>query len=185
MKNPRRTLTALVLIVLPATLAAQGLGDASKKEQARRKQVQQQHGTEAKTYTDADVKGRAPANETGAASPAARDQGAPGGEKTATDPAAGADERLRQQDEQRWRSRLAAANARLAAARQAHETLASLTLVPGYVYQDENGRTVIGSVEQLQRMTGRAKADLDSAQKALDDLLEEARRANVPPGWLR
>jgi hypothetical protein len=30
-----------------------------------------------------------------------------------------------------------------------------------------------------------AKADLDAAQKALDDLLEEARRANVPPGWLR
>jgi hypothetical protein len=25
----------------------------------------------------------------------------------------------------------------------------------------------------------------DAAQKVLDDLLEEARRANVPPGWLR
>ena len=24
-----------------------------------------------------------------------------------------------------------------------------------------------------------------AAEKALDDLLEEARRANVPPGWLR
>jgi len=26
---------------------------------------------------------------------------------------------------------------------------------------------------------------IGAAEKALDDLLEEARRANVPPGWLR
>ena len=181
--NRRLPVLALLLVVLPATLGAQGLGDASKKEQARRKQAQQQ-GTEAKTYTDADVKGLAPIANEGSTTAPARDA-APAGAATATAAALGGDESLRQQDEQRWRSRLARANARLAAARQAHETLASLTLVPGYVYQDESGRTVIGSVSQLQQMTARAKAELDSAQKALDDLLEEARRANVPPGWLR
>jgi hypothetical protein len=27
--------------------------------------------------------------------------------------------------------------------------------------------------------------ELDAAEKALEDLLEQARRASVPPGWLR
>jgi hypothetical protein len=31
----------------------------------------------------------------------------------------------------------------------------------------------------------KARADLDAARKALDDLAEEARRSNTPPGWLR
>jgi hypothetical protein len=60
-----------------------------------------------------------------------------------------------------------------------------LNLVPGYVYQDDRGRTVIGSVEELQKLTAAAKAELDAAEKAKEDLFEEARRANVPPGWLR
>jgi len=60
-----------------------------------------------------------------------------------------------------------------------------MNLVPGYEYQDGKGRTVIGSVEELQRMTAAAKAELDAAEKALADLRERARRAGVPPGWLR
>jgi hypothetical protein len=31
----------------------------------------------------------------------------------------------------------------------------------------------------------KARADLEAARKALDDLEEEARRTNTPPGWLR
>lgn len=31
----------------------------------------------------------------------------------------------------------------------------------------------------------KARSDLDAARKALDDLSEEARRSNTPPGWLR
>lgn len=31
----------------------------------------------------------------------------------------------------------------------------------------------------------KARADLDTARKAMDDLSEEARRSNAPPGWLR
>jgi hypothetical protein len=60
-----------------------------------------------------------------------------------------------------------------------------MNLVPGYEYQDEKGRTVTRSVDELQRMTAAAKAELDAAEKALADLRERARRAGVPPGWLR
>jgi hypothetical protein len=44
---------------------------------------------------------------------------------------------------------------------------------------------VIHSIEDRQKLTADARAELEAAEKALADVLEEARRANVPPGWLR
>jgi hypothetical protein len=41
------------------------------------------------------------------------------------------------------------------------------------------------SARQLKQMADRAQAELAEAQKALDDLLEQARRAGALPGWLR
>lgn len=87
--------------------------------------------------------------------------------------------------EEMWRTRVAEARAEVDRARRAHETLSGMNLVPGYEYVDAKGRTVIGSVGELQQLTAAAKARRDAAEKALDDLLEQARRANVPPGWLR
>lgn len=170
---------ALVLQLLPSAGVAQGLGDAAKKEQARRKETQK--GTKARTYSEEELKALPPiANE--------NDSGAAAG--TEPTPAAapdggGGEDARRAQDEAYWRERVAKAQARLARARQAHQTLSKLVLVPGYVYVDQNGRTLINSVEQLQSMTARARASLDGAQKNLDDLFEQARHANVPPGWLR
>ena len=80
---------------------------------------------------------------------------------------------------------MAAARERVDKTRRAHETLAGMHLVPGYQYADSSGRTVIRSVEELQGLTARAKAEREAAEQALEDLLEQARRANVPPGWLR
>jgi hypothetical protein len=80
---------------------------------------------------------------------------------------------------------VAEARQKVDAARKKHDALASLNLVPGYEYVDASGRTLIGSVGQLQALTARAKADLEAAERELEDLLEAARRANVPPGWLR
>ena len=182
MKHSSCMVAGLVLLLLPAVAVAQGLGDAAKKEQARRKETQQK-GTKVRTYTEEQLQALPPiANQADAGAAAARQSTRP------VAPAGGSrdgEDARRAQDEAYWRGRVAKAQARLDAAREAHQTLSSLVLVPGYVYVDRNGRTVIGSVGQLQAMTARAKADLDGAQKALDDLLEEARHANVPPGWLR
>ena len=70
-------------------------------------------------------------------------------------------------------------------ARRSYQTLAGMNLVPGYEYPDEKGRTVVHSVDELQRLTAAAKAGLDAAEKAPADLRERARRAGIPPGWLR
>jgi hypothetical protein len=188
---------AVATLVLPPVTAGQGLGDASNKEKARREQGQT---TKAKTYTQEDLAtlppvANEPASTTGEAAPPApslpnpsRGEGAPPSatgepifrEETPSDPQGSG-----RGDERSWRGRVAQARARVDRARQRHQTLAGLSLVPGNEYQDERGRTVISSVEQLQGMTAAAKAELDAAEKALADLLEEARRASVPPGWLR
>jgi hypothetical protein len=188
-----------LLLAVPLVAAAQGLGDVSKKEKARREQG---NTPKAKTYTQEDLGTLPPvANEaapgSGESTPLpAASAPAPGGEEGTPPPAAGGAPIFQEEspsdsegsgrgNERLWRDRVTQARARVDRARQNHQRLAGLNLVPGYEYQDERGRTVIGSVEQLQRMTAAAKAELDAAEKALADLLEEARRANVPPGWLR
>ena len=50
---------------------------------------------------------------------------------------------------------------------------------------DENGRRVIYSIHQMKAMADEAAAEIRQAQEALDDLLDEARRAGALPGWLR
>jgi hypothetical protein len=183
-----RFVVAAVLLVLPPIAGAQGLGDASKKEKARREQSK---APKAKTYTQDDTQGLPPvANETPDASsaPAARPAGGSGELVVPSErepSAGGSSENARGEEEAQWRGRVARAQARVEESRQRYEHFAGMNLVPGYEYQDNRGRTIIHSIEELQAVTARAKADLEAAEKALADLLEEARRANVPPGWLR
>jgi hypothetical protein len=187
----------VAVLALPSITGAQGLGDASKKEKARREQTKV---PKAKTYTQEDLAAlppvaNEPASTTGeeAPPPAAslpapsRGEGAQpsaSGEPIFQEEGSSPVENVRG-DERLWRGRVAQARARVERAQRRHQMLAGLNLVPGYEYQDERGRTVISSVEQLQGLTAAAKAELEAAEKALADLLEEARRANVPPGWLR
>jgi hypothetical protein len=84
-----------------------------------------------------------------------------------------------------WRERVRAAEARLAEAQAIYDQLASMSLVPGEVYQDSKGKNVITSIQQLQEMTAQAKAERDAAKKELDDVHEDARRSGALPGWLR
>jgi hypothetical protein len=177
-------------LALPALAAGQGLGGAAAKEKQRRAEPAKT-SKPAKTYTEDDLQSLPPVEnpgtegsgagaKTGAASRSKAPEASPEGGASND-----AEERARAESEKRWRSRVAAAEARVEKARQNAQYLESLVLVPGYEYVDEHGRVAISSVEQLQRMTRTAKAELAAAEKALDDLKEEARRASVPPGWLR
>jgi type IV secretory pathway VirB10-like protein len=178
---------AAALLVLPHLAGAQGLGDASKKEKDRREQGK---APKAKTYTQDELATLPPvANDPSAtasdsAPPPAVGSGAPIFPSDRA-PLGGASGDKARGTEAQWRTRVARAQARVDQARKAHETLAGMNLVPGYEYVDKTGRTVIHSIEDLQKLTARAKAELDAAEKAVADLLEDARREGVPPGWLR
>jgi hypothetical protein len=178
---PQLAVVVVVFFALPSVAGAQGLGDASAKEKQRR---QESKAPKARTYTQEELATLPPAANGGAPPPG--DVGAqPPDPDSRAAASAPDDERTRAREEDRWRSRVAGARARVEKARKQHETLAGMNLVPGYEYVDERGRAVIRSVEELQKLTATAKAELGAAEKALDDLLEEARRSNVPPGWLR
>ena len=176
--NPLLLLLTTVGLLLPVSAVAQGLGDAAKKEKDRRERPAP---VPAKTYTQDDLKALPPlANE--GSSPSAEASAStsppPATQETVRQPAHD-DAGKRAQDEQMWRSRVAASRERVESARQKHEALAARGGDPRWALRGLRTDLVDPKV------IAAAKADLDAAQKALDDLLEEARRANVPPGWLR
>jgi hypothetical protein len=175
------------LLALPPVTGAQGLGDASKKEKERRDQGK---APKAKTYKQEELATLPPvANEPGQT---ASDSTPPPVVESAAPifpseraPAADSEENARRGQETQWHGSVTRAQARVERARKEYEARAALNLVPGYRYVDKNGRTLVGSVEELQKLTAQAKTELDAAERALAELLERARRENVPPGWLR
>jgi hypothetical protein len=178
----------LVAASVPASVPSQGLGDAARKEQKRRSEAKP--GT-TKSYSQDDL-GQLPpianAQSSGEPSPPTTTSAGsqPGDPATPTDDSYSREERQRRQDEARWRDRVAKARKRLEDAEEAHAALASLSFgsEDSEVF-DAHGQVLNRSLGDLQQATARAKAERDAAQRALEDLLEEARRAGVPPGWLR
>ena len=157
----RCVLTALVLCAMAGPVAAQALGDAARKETERRSGAT----TPAKTYTGEDLKGGAPATapaESPASAPAPRDSAPSEPQETRAIPDASA-ERARQAA--RWRDRAANMSA-----------LGGPISCSGVV-NTEHERNLGAAAE--------ARQTLVQANKALEDFEEEARRAGVPPGWLR
>ena len=180
----RATLLVLVLAI-PMHSTAQSLGEVAKKEKKRREK-NQDHGAKVHVVDEdavatLDKEPTDPAElpeEESVDSPLP-----PSGDRS--DKASNPARSDRRQQEVEWRARVSEIKSRLSEAKERFEFLSGLHLIPGEYYVDENGRPVITSLEQLRSMVAEAKTELDAAQKAMDDLREEARKKSVPPGWLR
>jgi hypothetical protein len=173
---------ALVLLV-PALAVGQSMDDAAQKEKERRKKLQQA-GVSAKVITDAELKANHGSVANDPKAPPATTSPQPSAAKPPAAPTPAPTPNPREQEES-WRHRVVEAQGRLGEAKEHYDFLNSLSLGPGESYVDENGKPLITSLEQLRRLIAEAKANVDAAQKALDDLLETAREQGVPPGWLR
>jgi len=181
--------TGVCLIVLPVLAAGQSLGDAAKKEQARREKVQHAGGR-APAFTEEDLSstpGRLandpnelPVNSE-AGAPAAETRPASAAGRSPLRPQAGPPET----PEAYWRGRFRAASARVELARRQYDTLQRMIRFGQPARHDANGRVVIYSIHQLKAQADLAAAELAAAEKALESLLDEARRAGALPGWLR
>jgi hypothetical protein len=199
---PSKRLTLLLagglLVGAAASLHAQSLGDVAKKEEERRKAT----APAAKTYTnkdlaavpgppvDASAKGsdKADAGKSDKAEkPAAKDDKADtdkAGDK-ATDKAAGGSAK----DQKYWKERIDAA--RLALERDSGYLDAMQTrvnaLTTDFVNRDDPAQRGIIERDRQRALTelDRLKKQIVDDQKAITDIEEEARRAGVPPGWLR
>jgi hypothetical protein len=179
-----RTVPILLLLLgMPFVCEGQSLGSVAKKEKKRREENKQQ-GVAVREIREDEVKS---AEDEKPAERAPESDGADGvvseGEPPVPEridvnlgaegskPSAG-EQADRSAKEAEWRARFQDARARLSAARERVNVLDGL-----YLGQE--------SANELQRLNRDAKAELEAAEKSLKDLQEEARRAGVPPGWLR
>lgn len=156
------------------------LVDLAKKEQERRKTLK---GSSAKVYSDKDLpKGATPAVASTVPSTPVPTAIAPEQKPAEAKP----DD---QKDEAWWRARIAQAREAQRRAEAFAEALQSRinALSTDVVNRDDPYQRAkiaddrLKALAELQRVTG----EIEQSKKEIADIEEEARRANVPPGWLR
>jgi hypothetical protein len=183
----KRTWVTFVAVLLPVVASAQSLADAAAREKERR-QRNAEADVKPRVVTDEDLKagsGRLANDPSKDSHYEHASPNSPSGDSTTG--ASALDEGVsRAAAEASWRDRKAQAVAKVEAARRKHKIFSEMWLAPvGEYYVNQKTGERIDGVGQLQGMTAAAKAELDTAEKELADLEETARRANVPPGWLR
>jgi hypothetical protein len=186
-------LLAGLLVAVPSS--GESLGDAARRERERREKLKAQGKGGAPLVTDEALKahkGRVANEPAGALAgePAAPEAAAEASASTfvPSPPRAGGmdDSESRARQAQFWRQAMSEARQHLEQAREHHDHLSRLHLVPRQRLVDrKTGKTVVCSVEQLREMAAEAKRELDAASRAVEALEERARRERVPPGWLR
>jgi hypothetical protein len=178
---------AVATMVLDGRLLAQSsLAELARKEAERRKAV----STPSKVYTDKDL----PATAQKPAIPPATD-GDPAPDPVA---AALADQRATQekaqaQAEQKseawWKGRMLRAREELRRNEIFAESLQSRVnaLTREYALPIAGARRYAVGEQRTEALNelSRVKQDIDVSKKQIADIEEEARRAGVPPGWLR
>jgi hypothetical protein len=190
-----RPVVVLVLILagigFSAPLRAQTLADVAKKEEERRKTVRKP----AKVYTNKDLSAAPagsvspapapnPSQIAGEPSTAAADaaKGAMGNDKGATGGGSARDQAY-------WAGRAKAIQDKLDRDQTFVDALRTRvnSLTADFVNRDDPAQRVVLERERVKAVAEltRLQQDITNGKKALADLDEEARRAGVPPGWLR
>jgi hypothetical protein len=184
----RGLVAALVIVFLGgplATMFAQSLADVAKKEEERRKGVKEA----GKTYTNSDLKTVPPATaQTGQTPADASKPAAETAEKDKKD-APGDKDKDKSKDKDYWAGRMKELRAQLERDQTYADALQSRInqLTTDFVARDDPAqRGVIArdkqkAIDELNRL----KQAIIDEKKAISDLEDEARRAGVPPGWLR
>ena len=188
------SVAALVFIGMANVAAAQSLGDVAKKEEQRRKTVKS-----GKVYTNDELKRdptpSVPASaSTGTTStPSASSTPAPApassGNNAGKDDSANKDGSADKSDEKTWRKRITNARESLQRSQAFADALQSQlnALSTDFVNRDDPiqrqqiAKQRDGVVAELDRV----KKEVAAQTKAISDIQEEARRANVPAGWVR
>jgi hypothetical protein len=172
--------TPLAGLVEPA--AAQTLADVSRREEERRKQSK-----EGKVYTNKDLH---PVSAVPAPPPAAGDTAAAAKEGGQTADAKPAEPKpAGQKDEAFWRGRMKELRTELDRNKTYLEALQSRVnaLNTDFVNRDDPAQQAVIGADRQKALDelGRLKSTMAQTEKAISDLQDEARRANVPAGWLR
>jgi hypothetical protein len=182
----RGLVAGLLLVFLSGTasaLFAQSLADVAKKEEERRKTVKDP----GKTYTNSDLKSVPPATAQTPQAPA--DSSKPAAEAAGKDRKDASSEKDKSKDKDYWAGRMKELRAQLERDQTYADALQTRInqLTTDFVARDDPAqRAVIArdkqkAIDELNRL----KQTIVEEKKAISDLEDEARRAGVPPGWLR
>jgi hypothetical protein len=189
-------LLAGALLIVTAPVCAQTLGDIARKEQERRKATP----PAARTYTNDDLKklvpfpGEAkpgdaeakidpktgkPVEPTKVEDPAKPGDAAKDGAKT-PEPA---------KDEKHWRGRITAVRDEIARNESFRDALQTQinSLSADFAGRDDPAQRAQIADNRQKKMAelGRVNSEIEKANKLIVEIEDEARRAGVPPGWLR
>ena len=199
-QHVRIAIAALGLAALAVPVVAQtpSLGDIAKKEQERRKGSKQP----AKVYTNDDLKGGGqaspPATEghaTEAAAPAGQAD-APQVQAAADAPKDGKPAAAKEapgaadaKDEEAWRGRITQARDELRRNEVFAQALQSRinALTTDFAARDNPVERAQIADERQKALAEleRVKGEIDTSKKQIVEIEEDARKAGVPPGWLR
>lgn len=188
MKLGRWVVLAAAGMLVASSVSAQSLAAVARKEEARRKALTV-HG---RLYTNADLQSVSDDE------PAPASQSAPAAQadtsKSDTAKAASADAskdaaKPEVKDQAYWHKRITDARSRLAQDQLLAEAMQSRinALQAEFTARDDpEQRAVIESnrLKALAELT-RLQKQVEDDTKAINDIQDEARRAGVPPGWLR
>ena len=205
----RPLVTAVMMILLPAAaVPAQSLGELARQEEARRKAIK----TSGKIYTNETIGSPAvPRPPVPAAPPGSPAAGAavppsasgvqppsPSGVQPPSPsgvPPAAAGESADQataedtRDEAYWKDRIQAARNALARAEIFADALQSRinALTADFTARDDPAQRAMIAADRQKALAelDRVKQEIQQHTTAIADIQEEARRAGVPPGWLR
>lgn len=186
-----RLFLVIALVVAAGTAAAQPLAEIARREEARRAAIRKP----SRVITNKDLR---PVErwEPPAQAPAAagQDAGTPGQPEAAPgQPAAPAepeeDEADPETQEREWRQKMSDAKTALERSQMYHDALQSRinALWAEFTAKDDPAQRAVVELERRKAMAEqeRVKEEIEQRKKAIADLEEEARRAGVPPGWLR
>ena len=167
------------VVLLTASLVhAQGptLSDLARKEQERRKALK----APARVLSPADVPKAAPATPAVASPPAATETKAPDKTEKPDEPA---------KDEAWWKARVSQVREDLRRNEMFAEALQTRinSLSNDFAARDDPYQRARVAEERLKAVAelDRVKADIELQKKRIAEIEDEARRAGVPPGWVR
>jgi hypothetical protein len=178
-----RLIALLVAAVLfaPAVLSAQSLASVAKKEEERRKSVK----AAAKVYTNDDLKADITASAVPASTNTSPDTPTPGSQVPSVNLPGGTIKEgdVAAKDEAYWRSRM---TERLRIFSDALQSRLN-ALATDIVNRDDPAQRSQLELERQRALAEmeRVKKEMADQTKVIADIEEEARKAGVPPGWLR
>ena len=176
-------LTIVVMGLGSVSVHGQTLADVAKKEEERRKTVK----GSGKTYTNKDLGALPPGTPPPpAAKPAASTDAAA---KETEKPAEPEKDKEPVKDQAYWAGRMKELQTQLQRDQTYVDALQTRvnSLATDLVNRDDPAQRgmLAGERQKALGELERLKKQIEATKKAIADLEEEARRANVPPGWLR